>query len=573
MSFHQIEEHDNHFVFHHKNGHEVKIAKKGLSDKTINKIKGFAEGGPVSKDEADKFMQGYMKQSVGGGSTQQQTNPKLTQANAQQKKPIKLNEGTPDGTVEDEMPQEAPSPSIGERIGQNVVAPTAQGVMDTFHMINTLGHGAANFLGDVTRGTVKGVKGQGNPNVKKVADEDIAAENAMPQQQQSPIPQSPQNIPLGQAPQQAPNPLLMGTGEAYKEAYETGAKGIEQQKQAESELGQAQAGVYDQQIAQQQQLLDNYQLAHQKVEAERDAIKQDILDNKIDSRRVFNDMSTGQKFMTGVAMVLGGFGSGATGGRNVVLDQLNKMIDTDIDEQKANIGKSENLLARNLQEEGNIKDAMLATKVQMGSILEAQLQKNLANAKTPQAQAAASQALANWQNQFAPITEQYKIRKAMLSSMQQGGAGGVSPEMYIRAVVPEKEREAALKELKEVQVMQKTKLEALRIFDKFANESGHGVFSPNQKKALLADMKAEMAKEAAGRFTALEGEAFETKFPVGTDFSRETIKQKRASLANFFDRKMGSPLLTSLGVPLPQPTSTKPISVNSQGYTQAGYKK
>lgn len=61
--------------------------------------------------------------------------------------------------------------------------------------------------------------------------------------------------------------------------------------------------------------------------------------NQIDSNRWWKNQSTGGKIATTIALALGGFMQGFKGGPNVAMDQMNKLIDRDIDEQKEAIAQ------------------------------------------------------------------------------------------------------------------------------------------------------------------------------------------------------------------------------------------
>lgn len=561
MSYQKLEEHENHYVFHHDNGHEVRIAKKGLSESTLKKIQGFAKGGEISQEEADKFNQGWMSQSI--------KKPKgMAEGGEVKQDEIKLNPELAKFPLETEVPKtnyEMQSTPV-----EASAAPSPSMMGATWDFAKDIGSKAFNTLKDFSTpgvGVSKALENvlptpEANPNVQQVA---------MTEQPQLPQPQGPQNIPLETKGPAQVSPLLMGTGQQYEKAFESQKGALEQQAKAEGQLGLEQASVYQQQQDMQQRLLEDYQNRLATNELERAALKDDIKSNQLDARRVFSDMSAGQRFMSGIAMVLGGFGAGATGGRNMALEQLNKFIDNDINEQKANLGTKENLLATNLKEEGNLRDAMTTTKLQLMTIAQAQLEKNMALAKTPQAQAAAQMALSKLEMDMAPIREQMLMKKTMLNAMNQPGSGGVSPEMYIRAVVPEKEREEALKELKALQVMQKSGTNALDSWDKVNKMLIGGFFSPHEKEALIKPIIAQLSKETAGRFTETDAAFLESLFPKPGDFEK-TRKTKREKLQNLIQEKMSSPLLVSLGVPIPKFSNAKQMSVG-QGYVQAGYKK
>lgn len=59
--------------------------------------------------------------------------------------------------------------------------------------------------------------------------------------------------------------------------------------------------------------------------------------DKVDPDRFWNSKSTGDKIMVGLGLLLGGVGSGLTGGANPVIDMINKAIDRDLAAQKVDL--------------------------------------------------------------------------------------------------------------------------------------------------------------------------------------------------------------------------------------------
>jgi hypothetical protein len=102
----------------------------------------------------------------------------------------------------------------------------------------------------------------------------------------------------------------------------------------------------------------------------------------VDSGRLWNNKSTGDKIMTGFAVILGGLGGTlARDGTNVGLDLVEKAIDRDIDEQKANIAKkgtdvaeSRGMYSDLLQKFGNERAARLGTQEMILSKLQSDAQ-------------------------------------------------------------------------------------------------------------------------------------------------------------------------------------------------------
>ena len=67
-------------------------------------------------------------------------------------------------------------------------------------------------------------------------------------------------------------------------------------------------------------------------------------------------MSTGKQIRTALGMIISGFGAKAGQG-NLAYDMLQNNINRDIDSQKANLGKQQNLLTFAYKKYGNLNDA------------------------------------------------------------------------------------------------------------------------------------------------------------------------------------------------------------------------
>lgn len=102
------------------------------------------------------------------------------------------------------------------------------------------------------------------------------------------------------------------------------AKGVETQRYLDKEA--AQRATED---ARAQELFKQYQ-----------ATKDEYKAMSVDSDRVWKNASTGDKIIAGFAIALGAMGQTLTGAKsNAAIDSIERNIDRDIDEQKANIAK------------------------------------------------------------------------------------------------------------------------------------------------------------------------------------------------------------------------------------------
>lgn len=163
-----------------------------------------------------------------------------------------------------------------------------------------------------------------------------------------------------------------------------------QQDQAQAQLQAMQQNAHDQQVLLDQQAARNEAAAKAQAAA---AAKVDEASAAaaavpFDPDHYRKNMSTGQHVSTAIALILGGLGSGMTGGPNLAAQMLQKRIDADIDAQKMNYEKARNTVADRRTSYAMLRDAGLTDQ---------------------QAQLGARQALAaKYQGQLAVIGQSYQ---------------------------------------------------------------------------------------------------------------------------------------------------------------------
>lgn len=189
------------------------------------------------------------------------------------------------------------------------------------------------------------------------------------------------------APTTTPPPT---TQSAYQEAFEeqeaantAKAKAIEDQGKAEA----AAINTGDAQVAQLPTAADVFK----SFQTKDDQLMRAYQAKAIDPNHFYNSMGTGQKIASGIALLLGGFAGAAKQG-NPVLAMMDKSIDRDIDAQKNDQGQAYNLWKMNRDEYGDEQAATLATKQQLLTGVQNQLQSAASAAKGPIAQANAQAA-------------------------------------------------------------------------------------------------------------------------------------------------------------------------------------
>jgi hypothetical protein len=265
------------------------------------------------------------------------------------------------------------------------------------------------------------------------------------------------------------------TPSMVRSGMNTAIQGLERQAQAEGDLGNKQAALLDQQAQQQQELAQSYAENRAKLDQEIELAQQDYASGKIDPSRYVQSMSGGQKVATAIGLILGGIGQGYSGGENVALKLLQKNIDQDIDAQKADMGKKENLLSINFRKYGNLKDATEMTRVMSQQAVANQLEKAAAESKDPLAKARAMQAVGDIKMK-AGVELDKLARQQTVRSMVQGGK--LPPERAIAVLVPENEQKEAREELKKVTAAKKAIKNSQAIFKELEQLSAVGASMP-----------------------------------------------------------------------------------------------
>jgi hypothetical protein len=159
----------------------------------------------------------------------------------------------------------------------------------------------------------------------------------------------------------APKPIAINSGPNIDKQLQAGDAMAQdavraQAKTAEAE-GRAMLALQQQSEARRAALQQNTAAAYKANLAKKDAMMQDIAKGSVNPDHWVQSLSTGQKITGALAMILGGLGAGLSGGRNQALDIINAQIERDIDTQKANLTKKENLVRMYMEEGHSIQEA------------------------------------------------------------------------------------------------------------------------------------------------------------------------------------------------------------------------
>lgn len=329
-------EDERHFHVAHPSGHAVSMAKAALSPEVQAQIRALPKLPKPLKlsegiDEVPPIVQGNFEPQPG--------------------------QEVPASTPPPEQPTSRfgstldPLGSLEETVGKGVLDPAVQSF--------TPGAGVDEAMAAQSPAAPTGVPGtQAGP-----AGAAPAASAPAPAAPAAPAAAAPATKPTGES---SPGPIL----DAAKKEQEA----IRSKATAEYDAANKLADLHEQQA---KQLLDHDRETQQMVAADRarqDGIFNDIANSKVDPNHFWQEKSTGSKLLAGIGMIFSGMGSGLAGGPNLAHQVIQRAIDRDIDAQKANIGKKQNLLAYYQRQTGDDIAARQMTKATMLNAFAGQVQ-------------------------------------------------------------------------------------------------------------------------------------------------------------------------------------------------------
>lgn len=390
--------------------------------------------------------------------------------------------------------------------------------------------------------------------------------NPMPEQSQQPqasATQAPNLIPLDQqvslkpqqpvqpvTPQQAP---LMNQFQQNIGMQEQGIMGA---ATAQSEAQKAQQKAYEAQMTQMQSIMQKHQQQMQALDQENNKLMTDIAQSKVDPNRYWNNKSAAGKVAASIGLILGGVAQGMRGGDNAAMTVIQNEIQRDVEAQKAELGKKENLLSRNLQKYGNLNAATQATMTQMNAMIQGQIAQAAAKSGSQTALANAQIALGQLRNQS--LGQQYQMYQQqvaldMMKNPTGPNAMGADGAMKVRFLVPEARQAEAYKEMQAAQNMSKGRDNLLNAFDQVAEKRTvmNRLMSPiqneRQVEAITGPLTAQLSKDSAGKFTEQDAHMIEKFWPSYGD-NEDTLALKKRQLNKFITEKMNFPLLDAYGI-------------------------
>ena len=393
------------------------------------------------------------------------------------------------------------------------------------------------------------------------------------------------NRTLASAPTQTVNPmseLLMRAGTA-----ELG--GLEEQRLGALGAAQAQAtGAAQAQknISNENKLFEDqmakHQADHDYLTNERATLNTAVQNGTINPERYLQNLNAGQRILNAVGLIVSGFGAGLTHSPNLAAQMIEKSIDNDIMAQKAEMGKRDNLLTHNLQMLGNTRAAMDMLRLQHNDMVSNYLKQAAMTTQNLTAQAQLKSIAGEYDIKNAQLQRQMAMQNYLFAqpqgaeSAQPGALKKESVSPFIGAFVPEKQQEAANKELGKLQETVSVKKGLRDAFNDLDSQVLAGTFSPADRQSAINTYAGLIARASAGRYNENEARnQLEAIMPGGFE-SQETRDKKRVRADQFFDTMAQAPTLDGSRIPYQQyeATSLKGASfANKQRYKFSGGKK
>jgi hypothetical protein len=441
----------------------------------------------------------------------------------------------------------------------------AQAAMSSAGLAGDIGAGVGGFMGDVL--SAGATAPYGMTAQVPVTGPSTAQPTAEPAKPVSGTSQMPDSVGMpsmpdyykmmqdmtAQAPGQVPQ-VPSDMAAAFKQMQDASLMQAEAKSQA----------ALDQQLAMDESMKDlqleqlRYDTKVRALDQKKEALVKDIQTGKIDPTRAYSNMSTGNRVMAGISILLGGLSQGLTGAKsNPAMDVINNAVDRDIDAQKAELGKKQNLLSVNLHEYGTLKDALAATKMQIMTVAQTQVNMAAAKAGSKQALAAAQMFNADIDLKMAAIKQQLAASQAMSEKLNQPGGlsykdvSKLNQELQDKMVqlpngnyMPAFNKESASK-VKDIQSEIYRVKDTLSQARKFMEQGSSLPLTDRNRLAktinqrVLGELKSKAMLDL-GALTEADLQLLEPLVPSVGDFFSTSSKQKLDQLNQMLDSKMNA---------------------------------
>lgn len=375
--------------------------------------------------------------------------------------------------------------------------------------------------------------------------------------------ESVQNIPITSVAKTNEVPAIASSaasGNAILGAQADQIKGLQMEAATAKQQGQAELQAAQAQEKAAMDLQKSFAESSQRIQSEIQNVVKDYQDGHIDANRMFSNMSGAGKVSTAIGLLLGGIGSALQGGPNVALEFMNKQIDRDIEAQRMEMGKKQNMLSALNMQLGNEKDAAVMAKAIYSDLYASQIAQAAAKSKDPLAQARAMQAIGQIKAANAPAIQEMSMKQAVLQGQKSGSVGAAQA---IPILVPKDQQQAAYKQLEEIESRQTAGKEIrelvaeARKLQKIESRVGEPLDSRARIKALNFKIQPTL-KKAMGNLSESDNERAEGAFINFLDDDK-TIDTKMNVLLDMVNQTVPNGPLEAYGVKRPQaPVNFKP---------------
>lgn len=377
----KVEANKDHTLFQNNKGDELKVAHSRLSPKIRAELAALPvhmkDGGMAKKedDKDKKEVQDIELKDAPMESTPESSAPMSATATEMAAAP----------SVAQPLPEIPLSQSIGHHIGSSI----SNAIGDAAGALSTVGSAIASPFVNVAQGAMQGAAGV-DPQQAAIA----AQQAALAPPQAAPAAQAPGIAPdaLGTAqaaPMAAPVEQSLANDEMglYQKGISEQEQGLKKEAAAVAQQAKAEMKAAEESQAAVLQLKTDFETRNAELTKERDAVIHDIQSGQIDPDHIWSTKSTPNKIATVIGLIAGGIGAGATGGINMAAKALSQEIDRDIDAQKANLGKKNNVLSALNTQMGDLRSSTdMLRSIQQGYAAE-KLKAVAAQTKDPMAQA------------------------------------------------------------------------------------------------------------------------------------------------------------------------------------------
>lgn len=212
---------------------------------------------------------------------------------------------------------------------------------------------------------------------------------------------------------QQPQGASQDASSMLSQGYANSMAGAKAEAQAQADLGQQNAQILQESRDASMALQQQYKTDYDELNNERQGLIHDVQNGQINPEKFWDNHS---KLASSIGMIIAGFNP--TNSPNAAMQYLDKQMEANLKAQQMNLDSKKSLLSANLQQFGNMKDAMNMTRVMQADLVTNQLQTAAAKASSPLAKAAALKAAGDIQAKYAPLFQQVAKQATMQKATQ-----------------------------------------------------------------------------------------------------------------------------------------------------------